>query len=195
MRYTKAINLAQSAHEAFSRLHTLAQSIEEVAMPQREQAAEGLISIYDSSYGVKGLDQLAEFDSHIWHLQLALMWDYLPNCREAVLTRCRTVLAEVMGRLQGWLQHPEQIRIEWVRRRHQEMLAQFVREVGEAGILLGKDDLTSIDFVRGLAALAPVAKYTRSTEEVEVWQTEIQLYQYLYEVFLAEISGNGIETE
>jgi hypothetical protein len=195
MRYHKAINLAQSANEAFSRLHTLAQSIEEVSMPQREQAVEALISIYDSSYGVKGLEQLAEFDSHIWHLQLALMWDYLPNCREAVLVRCKTVLAEVMGKLQEWLQYPEQIHIEWVKRRYQEMLGQFVSEIGEAGILLRKNDLSSIDFVRGLAALAQVARYTRSTEEGKGWQAEIQFYHYLYEVYLAEISGEGVAEE
>ena len=107
--------------------------------------------------------------------------------------RCRAALAGVMGWLQEWLLHPELICVEWVRERHQQMLAQFVREAGEASILLGNEELTSIDFVRGLAALAKVAMYTRSTEEIEVWQAEIQLYQHVYEVFLAEISDDGIE--
>lgn len=193
MKYHKAINLARDAHTAFSRIHTLAQAIDEEAGSLREQAVEGLISIIDSSYAVQGLERLAESDSRIWHLQLALMWDYLPNCREAVLDRCRAALAGVMGRLQEWLLHPELIRIEWVRERHKQMLAEFVRETGEASSLLGNEDLTSIDFVRGLEALAKVAMYTRSTEAIEAWQAEIQLYQHLYEVFLAEISDGGIE--
>jgi hypothetical protein len=195
MRYHKAINLARDAHKAFSRIHTLAQAIDEEAGSQREQAVEALIGIFDSSYAVQGLERLAESDSHIWHLQLALMWDYLPDCREAVLALCRVALAGVMGQLQKWLLHPELIRIEWVLERQQQMLVQFVREVGEAGILLGKEDLSSIDFVRGLAALAKVAMYTQSTEEIEVWQAEIQLYQRLYDVFFAAISDDGIEEQ
>lgn len=195
MRYHKAINLARDAHQAFSRIPPLAQAIEEEAGTQREQAGEALISTTDSSYALQSLEQLATFDSHIWHLQLALMWDYLPNCREAVLARCRAALAETLGQLQEWLVRPEKIPIAWIRDRYQVMLAEFISETGKAGVLLGKEDLSSIDFERGLASLAKVAMYTRSTEEVEPWRAEIQLYQHLYDVFLAEISSDGIEEQ
>jgi hypothetical protein len=106
MKYHKAITLARNAHEAFSRIHPLAQAIEEEAATQREQAGEALISIADSSFAVQELERLGAFDSRIWHLQLALMWDYLPICREAILARCKDTLARVMGQLQEWLQHP-----------------------------------------------------------------------------------------
>ena len=48
------------------------------------------------------------------------------------------------------------------------MLAQFVSEAGQVGILLGKEELSSIDFVCGLVAIAKVTMYTQSTEEIEV---------------------------
>ncbi len=46
-----------------------------------------------------------------------------------------------------------------------------------------------------MIAITKVTMYTQSTEEIEVWRAEIQLYQHLYEVFLAEISADGIPEE
>src|SRR2546421_4328784 len=119
---------AQSAHEAFSRIQPLAEKITEEATTQSEQGAPWLIGYDAVDYSRKTLEQLADFNSHIWQLRLALMWDYLPSCRPAVLVRCRTSSEEITRYLNDYLEDPQKIQVEWVRRMHKETLPRFLKE-------------------------------------------------------------------
>jgi len=74
----------------FPRIQPLAEKITEEATTQSEQGAPWLIRYDTADYSRKTLEQLADFNSHIWQLRLALMWDYLPSCRPDVLVRCQT---------------------------------------------------------------------------------------------------------
>jgi len=97
------------------------------------------------------------------------------------------ILEEITRRLNDYLENPQKIQVEWVRRMYKETLPRFLKEIEEAHVLQGGEDLSSRNFVEGVAALAHVGMYVLATEEKAPWEVEITLYQNLYDVFIHEM--------
>src|SRR5690348_10943043 len=124
---------ARLAHYAFASMLPLAEKIGEEGLTLHETGLPWLINYGDYTRSSQQLlEQLADFHSYLWRPRLVLMWDYLPSCREMAFTHCRAIINQVTARLQDWIQHPDAIHIEWVRRMHKEQMATFRQQLDQA---------------------------------------------------------------